>query len=46
MWPCPLQGGNPHDLKSPNNTEDDVPCQKDGGNLIMTLQHLILGDVA
>ena len=27
-----FRGGNPHDLKSPNNTEDDVLCHKDGGN--------------
>ena len=27
-----LGGGNPRDLKSPNNTEEDVPCDKDGGN--------------
>jgi hypothetical protein len=27
-----FRGGNPHDLKSPNNTEDDVPCHRDGGN--------------
>ena len=27
-----FRGGNPRDLKSPNNTEDDVPCHKDGGN--------------
>ena len=27
-----FSGGNPHDLKSPNNTEDDVPCHRDGGN--------------
>ena len=27
-----FRGVNPHDLKSPNNTEGDVPCHKDGGN--------------
>ena len=27
-----FRGGNPHDLKSPNNPEDDVLCHKDGGN--------------
>ena len=27
-----FRGGNQHELKSPNNTEEDVPCHKDGGN--------------
>ena len=27
-----FRGGNPHGFKSPNNTEDDVLCHKDGGN--------------
>ena len=27
-----FRGGTPHDLKSPNNTEDDVLCHIDGGN--------------
>ena len=27
-----FRGGNPHDFKSPNDTEDDVLYHKDGGN--------------
>ena len=27
-----FRGGNPHDLKSPNNTKEDVLYHKDGGN--------------
>ena len=38
-----FRGGNPHDLKSPNNTEDDVLCRKDGGN--NDPSNLLLGDV-